>query len=382
MTDLTRRLAVARGDEPADLVVRGGRVLSVYTREWLEADVAVCDGWIAGVGEYRRPRDAGRRRAIRRPRPDRCAPAPRVVAAARGRVRQAGAAVRHHVGGRRPPRDRKRARHRRRALAGRRLRRSAAGRVLHGPVVRARVAVRVAAAGAHHGRPGGPAAAPERAGPGRDDELPGRDRRRSGRAREAGPGGSGARRRPRPRRARPPAAGLRRRRDRIGPRGDDATGGTRAAAGGHVAADPRGIGRPEPRRAAAAGARVRPRADRILHRRPRARAHRPRGPRQLDGAPGGGDGGGCPRRAGDGLLQRGRLARTGRPRRDRAGAASRPADPARPRAVPAGRGAQARPGAGAAGRATRAGVGAAHRADPADLAQRPAHAGTSAARSA
>ena len=53
MTDLTRRLAVARGDEPADLVVRGGRVLSVYTREWLEADVAVCDGWIAGVGEYR-----------------------------------------------------------------------------------------------------------------------------------------------------------------------------------------------------------------------------------------------------------------------------------------------------------------------------------------
>ena len=53
MTDLTRRLAVARGDEPADLVVQGGRVLSVYTREWLEADVAVCDGWIAGVGDYR-----------------------------------------------------------------------------------------------------------------------------------------------------------------------------------------------------------------------------------------------------------------------------------------------------------------------------------------
>ena len=53
MTDLTRRLAVARGDEPADLVVHGGRVLSVHTREWLEADVAVCDGWIAGVGEYR-----------------------------------------------------------------------------------------------------------------------------------------------------------------------------------------------------------------------------------------------------------------------------------------------------------------------------------------
>jgi adenine deaminase len=43
---------VARGDEPADLVVRGGRVLSVFTREWLEADVAVADGSIAGLGDY------------------------------------------------------------------------------------------------------------------------------------------------------------------------------------------------------------------------------------------------------------------------------------------------------------------------------------------
>jgi len=49
---LSRRLAVARGDEPADLVVRGGRVLSVFTREWLETDVAVVDGWIAGLGDY------------------------------------------------------------------------------------------------------------------------------------------------------------------------------------------------------------------------------------------------------------------------------------------------------------------------------------------
>src|SRR6478672_3420766 len=51
-SDLSRRLAVARGDEPADVVVRGGRVLSVFTREWLDADVAVADGWIAGLGEY------------------------------------------------------------------------------------------------------------------------------------------------------------------------------------------------------------------------------------------------------------------------------------------------------------------------------------------
>jgi adenine deaminase len=50
--DLPRRLAVARGDEPADVVVRGGRVLSVFTREWLDVDVAVADGWVAGLGEY------------------------------------------------------------------------------------------------------------------------------------------------------------------------------------------------------------------------------------------------------------------------------------------------------------------------------------------
>jgi adenine deaminase len=49
---LSRRLAVARGDEPADLVIRGGRVFSVFTREWLETDVAIVDGYVAGLGDY------------------------------------------------------------------------------------------------------------------------------------------------------------------------------------------------------------------------------------------------------------------------------------------------------------------------------------------
>ena len=52
MPDLARRIAVARGDEPADVVVRGGRVLCVFTREWLETDVAVVDGYVAGLGDY------------------------------------------------------------------------------------------------------------------------------------------------------------------------------------------------------------------------------------------------------------------------------------------------------------------------------------------
>jgi len=49
---LARRLAVARGDEPADLVVRGGSVLSTFTREWLSVDVAIVDGAVAGLGAY------------------------------------------------------------------------------------------------------------------------------------------------------------------------------------------------------------------------------------------------------------------------------------------------------------------------------------------
>ncbi len=52
MDGLERRIAVARGDEPADTVVRGGRVLSSFTREWLDADVAIVDGVVAGVGHY------------------------------------------------------------------------------------------------------------------------------------------------------------------------------------------------------------------------------------------------------------------------------------------------------------------------------------------
>ena len=50
LSDLRRRLAVARGDEPADLVLKGGRVASVFTGELLEADVAVSGQHVAGVG--------------------------------------------------------------------------------------------------------------------------------------------------------------------------------------------------------------------------------------------------------------------------------------------------------------------------------------------
>jgi adenine deaminase len=45
-------MAVARGDAPADVVLAGGRVLSVFTKEWLEVDVAIVDGHVVGLGRY------------------------------------------------------------------------------------------------------------------------------------------------------------------------------------------------------------------------------------------------------------------------------------------------------------------------------------------
>jgi adenine deaminase len=46
-----RVIAVARGDEPADLLIRGGRVFADATREWVDTSLAVADGVIAGWGE-------------------------------------------------------------------------------------------------------------------------------------------------------------------------------------------------------------------------------------------------------------------------------------------------------------------------------------------
>jgi adenine deaminase len=50
--ELAHRVAVARGDRPADLVLRGGRVLSVFTGELLDGDVAVAGEHVAGIGRY------------------------------------------------------------------------------------------------------------------------------------------------------------------------------------------------------------------------------------------------------------------------------------------------------------------------------------------
>ena len=52
MRSRARLIAVARGDEPPDLVVVGAHVFSAFTKEWIDTDVAVADGRIAGLGEF------------------------------------------------------------------------------------------------------------------------------------------------------------------------------------------------------------------------------------------------------------------------------------------------------------------------------------------
>lgn len=50
--DLKRIIDVAMGREKADLVLKGGSVLNVFTEQLEHKDVAICDGMIAGLGRY------------------------------------------------------------------------------------------------------------------------------------------------------------------------------------------------------------------------------------------------------------------------------------------------------------------------------------------
>ena len=51
MADLETRIAQGRGDQPADLVLRGGQVFDLMTGEMLTGDVAICGDTIVGVFE-------------------------------------------------------------------------------------------------------------------------------------------------------------------------------------------------------------------------------------------------------------------------------------------------------------------------------------------
>ena len=52
MTKLEDRIAQARGDTPADIVLRGGQVFDLITGEMLTGDVAITGDHIAGIGDY------------------------------------------------------------------------------------------------------------------------------------------------------------------------------------------------------------------------------------------------------------------------------------------------------------------------------------------
>jgi adenine deaminase len=69
MTDLADRahlIAVARGDAEPDAVIEGARVFAAFTKEWLDVDVAIAGGRVAGLGRYEGGQriDAGRQHLV------------------------------------------------------------------------------------------------------------------------------------------------------------------------------------------------------------------------------------------------------------------------------------------------------------------------------
>ena len=55
MNNISNLIAVAAGRKPPDLVLKGGRVVNIFSHELLEADIAIADGCIAGIGSYDGP---------------------------------------------------------------------------------------------------------------------------------------------------------------------------------------------------------------------------------------------------------------------------------------------------------------------------------------
>ncbi|MFC4075687.1 adenine deaminase [Salinithrix halophila] len=49
---LQKRIAVAAGREPADLVIKNGRIIDVFNARIIKGDVAITDGTFAGIGSY------------------------------------------------------------------------------------------------------------------------------------------------------------------------------------------------------------------------------------------------------------------------------------------------------------------------------------------
>jgi adenine deaminase len=49
---LKRRISVASRKEPADTVIKNGKIIDVFNGEIMEGDIAIVDGYFCGIGEY------------------------------------------------------------------------------------------------------------------------------------------------------------------------------------------------------------------------------------------------------------------------------------------------------------------------------------------
>lgn len=50
--EMIKRISVAGKKEKADLVIKNGKIVNVFTGEYMEGDIAIVDGYIAGIGQY------------------------------------------------------------------------------------------------------------------------------------------------------------------------------------------------------------------------------------------------------------------------------------------------------------------------------------------
>ena len=57
MKDLSSLISVAKGDAPADLILANGRIVNTFSGEIEKAGVAIYNGIIAGIGEYRQAKE-------------------------------------------------------------------------------------------------------------------------------------------------------------------------------------------------------------------------------------------------------------------------------------------------------------------------------------
>lgn len=51
-SQLIKRISVASGREPADTVIKNGKILDVFNGEIIEGDLAIVDGYFAGIGNF------------------------------------------------------------------------------------------------------------------------------------------------------------------------------------------------------------------------------------------------------------------------------------------------------------------------------------------